>query len=64
MEAQVQYIPCKEGSGVTRLFHLGGGAEGGKGLELGGQAVVTLSKRSATIGWRVAYNKIFAKYTS
>ena len=43
----------------------GGGAEGGgaKGW-FGGQAVVTLSKRSATIGWRVAYNKIVAKYTS
>ena len=54
-------------SGVTRLFHLwGGGWGGGKGLSWGGggQAVVTLSKRSATIGWRVAYNNIFAKYTS
>ena len=54
-------------SGVTRLFHWGGGGlREGKGFSWGGggQAVVTLSKRSATIGWSVAYDNIFAKYTS
>ena len=48
----------------NQTFSFGGGAEGGQRVDLGGQAVVTLSKRSATIGWRVAYKKIFAKYTS
>ena len=43
----------------NQTFSLGGGGGG-----WGGQRVVTLSKRSATIGWRVAYNNIFAKYTS
>ena len=50
-------------SGVTRLFRLGG-LRGGQRVELGGQAVVTLTKRSATFGWRVAYNDFVAKYTS